>query len=204
LAALLPDGAATLFTNERIVSVDLAGESRPAHREISKNLSFRFTLRQFNQTKTFCRLILAMLCAVHQLIPPLREPISRPKKSISQKRRRLRNLRAASSVGSRRFQDDFAGGEKRFRRAGAHEMLLLGYTLSGQGGLSTNTKNERGRQLRYSKLVRSDQPSCGNLAGRRPLLFCRRLEWAVPAQPPSPLLGPLYGRMPRRHGHPLE
>jgi hypothetical protein len=58
-----------LFTNERIVSVDLAGESRPAHREISKNLSFRFTLRQFNQTKTFCRMILAMLCAVHQLIP---------------------------------------------------------------------------------------------------------------------------------------
>jgi len=58
-----------LFTNERIVSVELAGESRPAHREISKNLSFRFTLRQFNQTKTFCRLILAMLCAIHQLIP---------------------------------------------------------------------------------------------------------------------------------------
>jgi hypothetical protein len=68
-AALLPDGAATLLTNERIVSVELAGESRPAHREISKNLSFRSTLRRFNQTKTFCRLILAMLCAVHQLIP---------------------------------------------------------------------------------------------------------------------------------------
>jgi hypothetical protein len=71
-------------------------------------------------------------------------------------------------------------------------MLLLGYTLSGQGGLSTNTKNERGRQLRYSKLVRSDQPSCGNLAGRWPLLFsrcCWRLEWAVPAQPPAPCWG---------------
>jgi hypothetical protein len=68
-AALLPDGAATVFTNERIVSVELAGESRPGHREIFKNLSFRFTLRQFNQTKTFCRLILAMLYAVHQLIP---------------------------------------------------------------------------------------------------------------------------------------
>jgi len=32
---------------------------------------------------------------------------------------------------------------------------------------------EEGRQLRYSKLVRSDQPSCGNLAGRWPLVVPR-------------------------------
>ena len=55
-------------------------------------------------------------------------------------------------------------------------------------GCCRPTKNERGRQLRYSKLVRSDHPSSGNLAGRWPLLFprCWRLEWAVPAQPPAP------------------
>jgi hypothetical protein len=44
-ADLLPDDASALFTNERIVSVDLAGDSRPAPREIFQNLSFIFTLR---------------------------------------------------------------------------------------------------------------------------------------------------------------
>ena len=33
------------------------------------------------------------------------------------------------------------------------------------------TQNERARQLRYSKLVRADQPGCGNLAGRWPVCF---------------------------------
>ena len=123
----MPNDAAALVANERIVSVDLAGKSRPAHREISKNQSFRFTLRQFNQTETLCQLILAMLCAVHQLIPRSREPISRSKKSISQKRRRLRDLHANGRVGSRRFQDDFAGGEKRFRRAGGGRGSLMAH-----------------------------------------------------------------------------
>ena len=151
-AAFIAGRRGGVVTHERIVSIDLAGKSRPAHREIFQNLSFRFTLRQFNQTKTFCRLILAMLCAVHQLIPPLREPISRPKKSISQKRRRLRDIHADGRVGSRRFQDDFAGSEKRFRRAGAHEMLLLGDTQSGQGGRTLHWR--RSAALHLTRLYR--------------------------------------------------
>jgi len=55
-----------MFSHERIVSVDLAGKSRPANGEISQNLGFGFTLRQFHQAKTFCRLISAMLRAVHE------------------------------------------------------------------------------------------------------------------------------------------
>jgi hypothetical protein len=43
--ALLPDDAAALFTHQRVVSVDLAGKSRPARGEISQNLGFSFTLR---------------------------------------------------------------------------------------------------------------------------------------------------------------
>jgi hypothetical protein len=43
--ALLSDGAAVLFTFERVVSVDLAGQSRPARGEIFQNLGFSFTLR---------------------------------------------------------------------------------------------------------------------------------------------------------------
>jgi hypothetical protein len=42
---LLLDAASAVFTNERIVSVDLAGKSRPAGGEISQNLSLRFTGR---------------------------------------------------------------------------------------------------------------------------------------------------------------
>jgi hypothetical protein len=67
--------------------------------------------------------------------------------------------------------------------------------------------NERGRQLRYSKLVRNDQPSCGNLVHRWPLVSAfRRLEWAAPAQPPAPLLlGPLLLRDARNErGRPLR
>ena len=37
--------AAALFTHECMVSVDLAGKSRPARGEISQNLGFSFTLR---------------------------------------------------------------------------------------------------------------------------------------------------------------
>jgi hypothetical protein len=54
-----------LFTHERVVSVDLAGKSRPAASEISQSIGFSLTLRQFNQSTTFCRLILAVLHAVH-------------------------------------------------------------------------------------------------------------------------------------------
>jgi hypothetical protein len=63
-AALLPDYAA-LLTHERIVSIDLAGKSRPALGQIFQNLGFILTLRQFHQPKAFCRLILTVLCAVH-------------------------------------------------------------------------------------------------------------------------------------------
>jgi hypothetical protein len=42
---LLPNDAAALVANERIVSVDLAGKSRPARGQISQNLRFSFTLR---------------------------------------------------------------------------------------------------------------------------------------------------------------
>jgi hypothetical protein len=42
-ALLLPNYAA-LFTCERIVSIDLAGESRPAREDISQNLGFSFIL----------------------------------------------------------------------------------------------------------------------------------------------------------------
>jgi hypothetical protein len=66
---LLPDDAAALFANERIVSVDLAGKSRPATREIFQSLGFSLTLRQFHQATTFSRLIYAMLCAIHEIIP---------------------------------------------------------------------------------------------------------------------------------------
>jgi hypothetical protein len=63
-AALLPDGTA-LVTHEGVVPVNLAGKSRPAMGEISQNLGLSFSLRQSHQAKTFCRLILAMLCAFH-------------------------------------------------------------------------------------------------------------------------------------------
>jgi hypothetical protein len=42
---LLPDAASAVFTNEHIVSVDLAGKSRPATREIFQSLGFNLTLR---------------------------------------------------------------------------------------------------------------------------------------------------------------
>ncbi len=43
--SLFPHDATDLLASERIVSVDLAGESRPAVREISQNLSFGLILR---------------------------------------------------------------------------------------------------------------------------------------------------------------
>jgi hypothetical protein len=42
---LLPNDAAALVANERIVSVDLAGKSRPATREIFQSPGFSLTLR---------------------------------------------------------------------------------------------------------------------------------------------------------------
>jgi hypothetical protein len=69
-AASLSDDAAVLFTHERIISIDLAGKSRPALGQIFQNLGFIFTLRQFHQPKTFCRLILTVLCAIHKTLAP--------------------------------------------------------------------------------------------------------------------------------------
>jgi hypothetical protein len=49
---------------------------------------------------------------------------------------------------------------------------------------------ERGRQLRYSKLVRNDQPSCGNLAGRWPLVSALLAAGiGGPSRPPAPAAG---------------
>ena len=42
---LLLDDAAASVAHERVVSVDLAGESRPATREVFQNLGFSFALR---------------------------------------------------------------------------------------------------------------------------------------------------------------
>jgi hypothetical protein len=65
---------------------------------------------------------------------------------------------------------------------------MIDRALTPQLQRTNTTLNERGRQLRYSELVRSDQPRCGNLADRWPLVF------ALPAVgmggpqigPPSP------------------
>jgi hypothetical protein len=62
--ALLLNGAG-LFTHERVVPVNLAGKSRPALGDISKHRRLGRTLRRFHQAEAFCRLILAMLCAIH-------------------------------------------------------------------------------------------------------------------------------------------
>jgi hypothetical protein len=72
-----------LFANERIVSVDLAGKSRPATREIFQSLGFSLTLRQFHQATTFSRVIYAMLCAIHEIIP--RSASQYPKKQDRKK-----------------------------------------------------------------------------------------------------------------------
>jgi hypothetical protein len=64
VVALLADSS---FANECIVSVDLAGKSRPARGDISYNLGFSFTPRQFYQAMTFCRLISAMLRTINKL-----------------------------------------------------------------------------------------------------------------------------------------
>jgi hypothetical protein len=41
----IPMTALALFTNERIVSVDLAGESQPTLRDVSQSLRLRLSLR---------------------------------------------------------------------------------------------------------------------------------------------------------------
>src|ERR1700730_7016459 len=82
-APLLRDYAAAFFTHDCVVSVNLASKSRPAASEIFQSMGFNLTLRQFHQATTFCPLISAMLCAVHEIIPRSCEPISR--KPISQK-----------------------------------------------------------------------------------------------------------------------
>jgi hypothetical protein len=66
-ALLLVD--APLVTHERVVSVNLAGKSRPAASEIFQSLGLGLTLRKFHQATTFRCLIEAVLCAVHELIP---------------------------------------------------------------------------------------------------------------------------------------
>jgi hypothetical protein len=65
-AALLLDDAA-LVTHQCDVPVNLAGKSRPALGEISQHLRLSFSLRHSHQAKAFCRLILAMFCAFHDL-----------------------------------------------------------------------------------------------------------------------------------------
>jgi hypothetical protein len=69
-AALLRDYAAAFFTHERVVSVNLASKSRPAASEIFQSMGFVLTLRQFHQATTFCRLISAMLWAIHKILAP--------------------------------------------------------------------------------------------------------------------------------------
>ncbi len=66
----LPTTASALFTNERVVSVDLAGKSRPARCEISQNLGLRFTVRRAHQANAFGRLISTMLRAIHERNSP--------------------------------------------------------------------------------------------------------------------------------------
>jgi hypothetical protein len=63
-AALFLDYAA-LLTHQRLISIDLAGKSRPALGKIFQNLGFILMRRQFHQPMAFRRLILAVLCAVH-------------------------------------------------------------------------------------------------------------------------------------------
>jgi hypothetical protein len=66
-AALLLDDAA-LVTHQRVVPVDLAGKSQPAMGEIFQKLGLGFALCHSHQAKTFCRPILAMLCAFHDFL----------------------------------------------------------------------------------------------------------------------------------------
>src|SRR2546430_10184473 len=64
----LTSGRRGLVTHERVVPVNLAGQSRPTLSHIFQHLGLSCTLRQTHQAKTFCRLILALLCAVHDLL----------------------------------------------------------------------------------------------------------------------------------------
>jgi hypothetical protein len=63
VASLL--GCAALLTRQRLISIELAGKSRPALGQIFQNLGFILIRRQFHQPKTFCRLVSAVLCTVH-------------------------------------------------------------------------------------------------------------------------------------------
>src|ERR1700724_649815 len=69
-APLLRDYAAAFFTHDRVVSVNLASKSRPAASDIFQSMGFDLTLRQFHQATTFCRLISAMLWAIHKILAP--------------------------------------------------------------------------------------------------------------------------------------
>jgi hypothetical protein len=66
-----PDAASPLVAHECIVSVDLAGKSRPAGCEISQNVGLCFALGRFHQATALCRLILAMPWAIHEMTPQL-------------------------------------------------------------------------------------------------------------------------------------
>ena len=58
-------------------------------------------------------------------------------------------------------------------------------------GAGRSQSEKEARQLRYSKLVRSDQPSCGNLADRWPLVVpCVTGGWkGGPRSDPAPAWG---------------
>jgi hypothetical protein len=51
--ALLLDNTA-LLAHERVVSVDLAGKSRPCTSDKPQSIGFSLTPRQFHQSTTFC------------------------------------------------------------------------------------------------------------------------------------------------------
>jgi hypothetical protein len=59
-----------LSAHQRVVSVNLTGQSRPGPREIFQNLGFGLALRQLRQATTFCWLVEAVLCAVHKAFLP--------------------------------------------------------------------------------------------------------------------------------------
>ena len=65
--------------------------------------------------------------------------------------------------------------------------------------------DQRGRQPGYSKLVRNDQPGCGNLANRRPPFSALpTVGMAAPTQPPAPRLGPLLRGIANGRGRQLR
>jgi hypothetical protein len=113
---------------------------------------------------------------------------------------------SATGSGWRAIVADCADSHKQIRRRARNalsrrRLCQTGPLKSPASGLLqlpchrdvNTTLNERGRQLRYSELVRSDQPSCGNLADRWPLVFALlAVGMGGPRSAPQPLpLGPL-------------